>query len=110
VNLHCPARILVVRPDGVPDVSGLADRRIAAVYASSHAPAQAVAGRLAELLGVRSSVVMTLDDPAAGFDLAVQEIGDLHPGETVLAVTPSIEPMEIEYDGLGWSREPPSRQ
>jgi hypothetical protein len=100
MSLHCPARLVVIRPGAAIDLTG---RRIAAVYASSAEADAEAAGRFADRLGLRVEVVPALDDPVRRFDIAVQEIGDQHPGETVLLVTRIAEPMEIEYDGNGWA-------
>jgi hypothetical protein len=48
---------------------------------------------------LRVTVVPALAD---GVDAAVQEIGDLHSGETVLVVAGEEGPMEIDYDGDTW--------
>jgi hypothetical protein len=93
-GLHCPARLVLV---GAADAIDLDGRRIAAVYAG---PGQdETARRYADRLGVRVSVVPGLPD----LERAVPEIGDLHPGETVLVVAEVTEPLEIEYDGDGWA-------
>ena len=76
----------------------LSDRRIAAVYAGP--PEAAAAQGPATRLGLSVTVVPALAD---GLEAAVQEIGDLHPGETVLVVTGADGPMEIEYDGDTWA-------
>ena len=64
-------------------------------------PAEAAAAHEpATGLGLSVTVVPAL---AEGLEAAVQEIGDLHPGETVLVVTGGEGPMEIEYDGDTWA-------
>lgn len=64
-------------------------------------PAEAAAAQgPATELGLSVIVVPALTD---GIAAAVQEIGDLHPGETVLIVSQADAPMEIEYDGDTWA-------
>lgn len=94
MSLHCPARLVVVPPGGTIDLSG---RPFAAVYTGPGD--HAAADEFGTTLGLRVTVVPALAD---GFDAAVQEIGDLHSGETVLVVAGDDGPMEVEYDGDGW--------
>ena len=95
MSLHCPARLVVMPPGTTAELS---DRRIAAVYAG---PGEATAAQApATGLALPVTVVPALE---RGLDAAVQEIGDLHPGETVLVVTGCVAPMEIEYDGDTWA-------
>jgi hypothetical protein len=94
MSLHCPARLVVVPPGGTVDLSG---RPFAAVYAGPDD--RAAADAFGTTLGLRVTVVPAL---AEGLDAAVQEIGDLHSGETVLVVAGGDGPMEVEYDGDTW--------
>jgi hypothetical protein len=94
MSLHCPARLVVVQPGGTVDLTG---RPFAAVYAGPDD--RAAADAFGTTLGLRVTVVPAL---AEGLDAAVQEIGDLHSGETVLVVAGADGPMEVEYDGDTW--------
>ena len=94
MSLHCPARLVVVPPGGTIDLSG---RPFAAVYTGPGD--RTAADAFGTTLGLRVTVVPALAD---GFDAAVQEIGDLHSGETVLVVADGEDPMEVEYDGDTW--------
>jgi probable phosphoglycerate mutase len=146
-DLQCPATFLVVPVDTLGEgwrgaVAGLAerlrDRRVAAVYGGTTAPAVAVSAALADGLGVPSHRLAQRPtppgDPADGhtdgsavarWRAALQELADLHRGETVLvvddgrvlepALTPlvgrgpgaglrpaSYRPVTVEVDGDGW--------
>ena len=94
MSLHCPARLVVVPPGDRIDLSG---RPFAAVYTGPGD--HAAADEFGTTLGLRVTVVPALAD---GVDAAVQEIGDLHSGETVLVVAGEEGPMEIDYDGDSW--------
>lgn len=95
-DLQCAATILIAR-DGAGDV--LADavrrRRIACVYASPGPEAvrtgEVVGAELGTPVRVRDGLSArtegTLDDLIARFREALEEISDLHRGETVLAVS-----------------------
>src|SRR6478752_479009 len=100
-DLQCPATFLVVRVDTLGEgwrgeVAGLAerlrDRRVAAVYGGTTAPAVAVSAALADGLGVPSHpLAATSGGPADGTAMArcraaLEELADLHRGETVLVV------------------------
>ncbi len=141
-DLQCPATFLVVRVDRLGEgwrgqVAGLAeqlrDRRLAAVYGGTTAPAVAVSAALADGLGVPSHTLAPPTPPGGPADraavgryrAALEELADLHRGETVLvvddgqvlepALTPlvprglgagpgrtSYRPVSLEVDGDGW--------
>jgi hypothetical protein len=109
--MMCPARLILLDGGSGADLAG---ERIAQVYASAAAAEQA--GRLAEDLGVRLTVVpeLTTDEPVRRADAALGEIADLHRGETVVVVAPGLDlgighargKVVIEHTGDGWSVVP----
>jgi hypothetical protein len=141
-DLQCPATFLVVRVDTLGEgwsgeVAGLAerlrDRRVAVVYGGTTASALAVSAALADGLGVPSHTLAPPTPPGGPADraavgryrAALEELADLHRGETVLvvddgqvlepAVTPLVRrglgegpprppyrPVTLEVDGDGW--------
>ena len=144
-DLQCPATFLVVRVDTLGEgwsgeVAGLADRlrdrRVAAVYGGTTASALAVSAALADGLGVPSHALAVPPTPPGGpadgaavvrYRAALEELADLHRGETVLvvddgqvlepALTPLVRsglaadpprspyrPVTLEVDGDGWRR------
>ncbi len=126
-DLQCPATFLVVRVDRLGEgwrgqVAGLAeqlrDRRLAAVYGGTTAPAVAVSAALADGLGVPSHpLAETPGGPSDGTAVArcraaLEELADLHRGETVLVVDdgqvlgPALTPLVRRGLGTGPSRTP----
>ena len=140
-DLQCPATFLVVRVHTLGkgwrgQVAGLTERlrdsRVAAVYAGTTAPAVAVSAALADGLGVPSHPLAAPPTPGVPGDgtavarcrTALEELADLHRGETVLVVddgqvlepalaplvgrgpgagpTPPYRPVALEVDGDGW--------
>jgi len=139
-DLQCPATFLVVPVDTLgegwrAEVAGLAerlrDRRVAAVYGGTRAPAVAVSAALAGGLGVPSHPLAEAPGAAADgtavarWRAALEGLADLHRGETVLvvgdgqvlepALTPLVRrglgagpgrtpyrPVTLEVDGDGW--------
>ena len=142
-DLQCPTTFLVVPVDTLGEgwrdqVAGLAgrlrDRRVAAVYGGTTAPAVAVSAALADGLGVPSCPLAATPTPPAGPSdgtavarcrAALEELADLHRGESVLvvvdgqvlepALTPLVRrglgsgprrtpyrPVTLEVDGDGW--------
>ena len=106
MNLHCPARLILLP---AADAARLDDRRVARIYTS--AAAEAEAAGLAGRLGVGVEVVPELDD--GSLDLALQGIADLHRGETVVVLgvrrpggAPDGEVVEVDHDGAGWTVVP----
>ena len=101
MNLMCPARILLL-PGDVQDPA--VGERIAQVYAG---PFEAAAGaRLADLLGVRLTVVPEL---VRRPDEELQSIADLHRGEAVVVLGLDLGlklPAIVEHTGDGWTRVP----
>lgn len=108
MNLMCPARLILL--DGASGAD-LAGERIAQVYACTAATEPA--GRLADDLGVRLTVVPELahEDSVRRADAALREIADQHRGETVVVVAPGLDlgigspqaKVVIEHSGDGWS-------
>ena len=143
-DLHCPATLVVARPaEGRTQALGLADalegRRVAAVWCSDASRAVHTAEIAAARLGVGVTVRKALreagvDDGESGHEVVarhriqLEEIADLHRGETVLVighqqaleiVVPSLaghapsaraqrrelendETVELENDADGW--------
>lgn len=97
MNLHCPARLILVRSPERFD-----HQQVARIYARSVEDAAAIAARLDAAVGV----VPGLDDADLGGALA--EIADQHRGETVVVLADpgrlglTTDPAEIEHDGTGW--------
>ena len=106
------------------EVAGLAerlrDRRVAAVYGGTTAPAVAVSAALADGLGVPSHTLAEPTTPQGGpadgtavvrCRAALEELADLHRGETVLVVDDGrvLEPAwtALVRRGLGAGRTPP---
>ena len=104
-DLQCAARIIVVNPPGLGDVSGSPRRsseRVAAVYAADDVPDTGPVETLAEDLGVPChSGHGDLDDDTTAFE----DIVDRHRGETVVVVRGggATEPvlMLVDADGDG---------
>lgn len=140
-DLQCPATFLVVPVDPLDEgwraevvglVERLRDRRVAAVYGGTTAPAAAVSAALADGLGVPAHPLAEPPPPGgpadgtsgARYRSALEELADLHRGETVLVVdsgevlapalaplvrrgpgadpTPPYRPVTLEVDGDGW--------
>ena len=142
-DLQCPATFLVVGVNTLGEgwhgeVAGLAerlrDRRVAAVYGGTAAPAAAVAAALAGGLGLPSHTLAEPPTPpgdrpdgaaAVRCRAGLEELADLHRGETVLVVDDSqvlepalapllrggpgagpgrtpYRPLTLELDGDGW--------
>jgi hypothetical protein len=96
MNLMCPARLVLLPSGGATWGDQLTGERVAVVYAEAEVPG---AGELAERLGATLAPL-----PAAVRDL--QEIADLHRGETVVIVGPDVGvalPSIIEHTGDDWS-------
>jgi broad specificity phosphatase PhoE len=130
MNLHCPARMLLVRDDAAGVLTD-EPMRVARVYCAPEAAAQRTAAGLAVRTGAGVEVVAELadlprDDSAESpaprqdvvrrFDAAVGAIADLHRGETVVVVAgagllaavlgrepTAAETVQIDHDGTGWA-------
>jgi hypothetical protein len=129
-DLQCPATFLVVPVDTLGEgwrgeVAGLAerlrDRRVAAVYGGTTAPAVAVSAALADSLGVPSHTLTEPPTPPGGPSdgtavarcrAALEELADLHRGEAVLVVDdsqvlePALTPLVRRGLGAGPRRAP----
>lgn len=95
MNLMCPARILLPLPGTPPEA--FAGERVTGVYAV--APPPDAAAELATALGLPITVVA---DPAE----QLQEISDLHRGETVVLLGTDLGvrlPAVVEHTGDGWT-------
>jgi len=119
-DLQCPATLLIVEPctgdSAQPLAAALTQRNVAAVYAWPVDQAL----ETAEVVGARlAAATRVLDDgagPAGGGPLGVlQELADLHRGETVVVVGAAVssalgrtagrrEVLELRVDADGWHR------
>ncbi|MGC5583871.1 hypothetical protein [Ornithinimicrobium sp. W1665] len=105
-DLQCAARIILLTPPGLNDVTWLASElyreRVQAVYAADDVPDTGPVETLAEDLGVPChSGHGDLGDGSAG----LEEIVDRHRGETVVVVRggSSTRPMLMRVDADGTS-------
>ena len=105
-DLQCAARIILLTPLGLTDVTWLASElyreRVQAVYAADDVPDTGPVETLAEDLGVPChSGHGDLGDGSGG----LEEIVDRHRGETVVVVRggSTIEPMLMRVDADGTS-------
>jgi probable phosphoglycerate mutase len=129
-DLQCPATLLVVPVDTLGEgwrgeVAGLAerlrDRRVAAVYGGTTAPAVAVSAALADGLGLPSHPLAEPPSPPSGpadgtavarCRIALEGLADLHRGETVLVVEDghvlesALTPLVGRGPGAGRERTP----
>jgi hypothetical protein len=129
-DLQCPATFVVVPVDTLGEgwrgeVAALAgrlwDRRVAAVYGATTAPAVAVSAALADGLGLPSHPLAEPPSPPSGpadgtavarCRIALEGLADLHRGETVLVVADRqvLEPAlaALVRRGLGAGQGPAS--
>ncbi len=106
-DLQCAARIIVVTPAGLGDVTWLSSElfreRVQAVYAADDVPDTGPVETLAEDLGVPCHSAH--GDLREGTD-AFQDVVDRHRGETVVVVRggAATEPVLLLVDADGTSR------
>jgi hypothetical protein len=109
-DLQCPATFLVTGANAEEAARSLAGTRLAAVYAvpEGRAVADAAAG---------GAPVTPLDLRGTSYVAALEDLADVHRGETVLVVLPehaadtlangagvgASEVLEVAVDGDGWS-------
>jgi len=99
--LHCPATIIVARPDGAEARTSLIQRirvrRVAFVYSGADPADVELAEALAAELGVGAATLGELDGfrPAGASSVELtdrlQGVADLHRGETVLVIADRVQ-------------------
>lgn len=123
-DLQCPVRVVLVRVDGswVPAGLGplLARERVVGVWSGTRPEPEQAATALARAAGVPVVLRQALDGDGPSVASVLEEVADLHRGETVAVVLPAGADLtrlagargadgpvvRLEGDGDGWRLTP----